>query len=72
MTTSRVDRDRERAAREAWQAMCDLVLDNERRREVSDAGGSELRKDQGACAGSPRRPMPMRELAALLGIDPPN
>src|SRR5271170_2863003 len=62
---------RERAARQAWQAMSDLVLDNERRREVSDRIGLSFGKIR-ALRRIAARPMPMRELAALLGVDPPN
>jgi hypothetical protein len=59
-----------RSAREAWQAMAGLVLDNQRRREVSEQTGMSfgtmraLRRIAG-------RPMPMRELAGLLGMEPP-
>lgn len=35
----RSDTSEKDLARRAWAAMCDLVLDNERRREVSDALG---------------------------------
>ncbi len=62
---------RERAAREAWQAMADLVLDNQRRREVSDQVGMSFGKMR-ALRRIAKRPMPMRELASLLGVDPPN
>ena len=62
---------RDRLAREAWQAMADLVLDNERRREVSDQVGLSFGKIK-ALRRIAKRPMPMRELASLLGIDPPN
>jgi DNA-binding MarR family transcriptional regulator len=62
---------RDRVAREAWQAMADLVLDNERRRDVSDQVGLSFGKIK-ALRRIAKRPMPMRELAALLGIDPPN
>ncbi len=61
------------AARRAWAAMCDLVLDNERRRDVSDAVGlpfgriRALRRVAGSSV-----PLPMGELAAMLGIDAPN
>jgi len=60
-----------RSAREAWQAMAGLVLDNQRRREVSEQTGVSfgtmraLRRIAG-------RPMPMRELAGLLAMEPPN
>lgn len=62
---------RDRAAREAWQAMGDLVLDNVRRREVSDATGLSFGKTR-ALRRIAKRPMSMRELASLLGVDPPN
>lgn len=62
---------RDHAAREAWQAMADLVLNNQRRREVSDQVGLSFGKTR-ALRRIARRPMPMGELAALLGVDPPN
>jgi|ERR1035438_6260281 DNA-binding MarR family transcriptional regulator len=69
MTKASVRRDR--AIREAWHAMADLVLDNERRREVSEQTGMSFgrMKTLRRIAG---RPMPMRELAGLVGMDPPN
>ena len=69
MTRSRDRRDR--LARQAWQAMGDLVLDNERRRDVSDQVGLSFGKIK-ALRRIAKRPMSMRELASLLGIDPPN
>ena len=68
---TKVETRRERATRDAWQAMADLVLDNERRREVSDKIGLSFGKIR-ALRRIAGRPMPMRELAALLGVDPPN
>ena len=62
---------RDRAARQAWQAMADLVLNNERRREVSEEVGLSFGKIR-ALRRIARRPMPMSELAALLTVDPPN
>jgi len=62
---------RDRAAREVWRAMSELVLDNQRRREVSDQLGMSFGKAK-ALRRIAARPMPMRELAALLGMDPPN
>lgn len=61
----------DRTARKAWQAMSELVLDNERRREVSDRVGLSFGKTR-ALRRIARRPMPMGELAALLDVDPPN
>jgi DNA-binding MarR family transcriptional regulator len=69
MTKERVRRDR--AAGEAWQAMADLVLNNERRREVSEEVGLSFGKIR-ALRRIARRPMPMSELASLLTVDPPN
>jgi DNA-binding MarR family transcriptional regulator len=61
------------AARRAWAAMCDLVLDNERRRAVSDAVGLPFGRIRALrrVAASPV-PLAMGELAAMLGIDAPN
>jgi DNA-binding MarR family transcriptional regulator len=57
--------------RRVWALMCDLVLDNERRREVSDAVGLSFGRIK-AIRRVARRPMSMRELAVELTIDPPN
>jgi DNA-binding MarR family transcriptional regulator len=57
--------------RQVWALMCDLVLDNERRREVSDAVGLSFGRIK-AIRRVARRPMSMRELAVELTIDPPN
>ncbi len=51
--------------------MADLVLDNQRRREVSDRVSLSFGKIR-ALRRIANRPMSMRELAALLGVDPPN
>lgn len=69
MTSARPRRDK--AARQAWRAMANLVLDNERRREVSEQVGLSFGKIR-ALRRIADRPMPMGELAALLGMDPPN
>lgn len=61
----------ERAARLAWQAMADLVLDRKRQRDVSAESGLSFGKVR-ALRRIAARPMPMRELASLLGVDPPN
>jgi DNA-binding MarR family transcriptional regulator len=58
-------------AREVWTIMSDLVLDNERRREVSDALGLSFARIR-AVRRVARNPMSMSELAAALDIDPPN
>jgi DNA-binding MarR family transcriptional regulator len=59
------------AAREVWLLMSDLVLDHQRRREVSDALGISFARAR-AVRRLARRPMSMSELAAALGIDPAN
>ena len=62
---------RRRDPREVWLLMSDLVLDNERRREVSEALGISFGRAR-ALRRLARQPMSMGELAAALGIDPPN
>jgi DNA-binding MarR family transcriptional regulator len=61
----------DRAASQAWQAMADLVLNNERRREVSEQVGLSFGKIR-ALRRIARRPMSMSELASMLSVDPPN
>jgi DNA-binding MarR family transcriptional regulator len=51
--------------------MSDLVLENTRRREVSEALGMSFGRTR-AIRRLARAPMSMRELADALGIDPPN
>ena len=58
-------------AAEAWLLMSDLVLDNGRRREVSEALGMSFARAR-AIRRLARRSMSMGELAAALGIEPPN
>lgn len=66
------DRDAASAtSREVWLLISDLVLDNDRRREVSEALGISFGRAR-ALRRLARRPMSMGELAAALGIDPPN
>jgi DNA-binding MarR family transcriptional regulator len=57
--------------REIWLLMSDLVLDHNRRREVSEALGISFARAR-AVRRLARRPMSMGELAQALGIDPPN
>ncbi len=59
------------ASREAWLLMSELVLNNQRRREVSEAVGISFGRSR-AVRRVARRPMSMSELAAALEIDPPN
>ncbi len=58
-------------AGEVWLLMSDLVLDTGRRREVSETLGISFGRAR-ALRRLARRPMSMGELAAALGIDPPN
>jgi DNA-binding MarR family transcriptional regulator len=58
-------------SREVWLLMSDLVLDNTRRREVSEALGMTFGRAR-ALRLLARRPMSMGELAGALGIDPAN
>ncbi|WP_028063810.1 MarR family transcriptional regulator [Solirubrobacter soli] len=59
------------AAREVWLLMSDLVLDNTRRREVSDALGMSFGRSR-AIRRLARNPMSMREFADAMGIEAPN
>lgn len=72
-TTDDDAREAERTdlAREVWLAMSELVLDNQRRREVAEAVGVSFGRSR-AVRRLARRPMSMRELADALEIDPPN
>lgn len=56
---------------EVWLLMSDLVLDHARRREVAEAVGISFGTTR-ALRRVARRPLAMGELAASLGIDPPN
>jgi DNA-binding MarR family transcriptional regulator len=58
-------------AHEAWTIMSNLVLDHERRREVSEALGLSFARVR-AVRRVARHPMSMKELAAALDVDPPN
>ena len=51
--------------------MCDLVLDNQRRQEVSEAVGLPFARVR-ALRRIADSPMTMGELAAALGVDAPN
>jgi DNA-binding MarR family transcriptional regulator len=59
------------AAREVWLLISDLVLDNTRRRQVSEAAGLSFGRTR-ALRRLARRPMSMGELATALDIDPAN
>lgn len=58
-------------AREVWLLISDLVLDHQRRREVTEALGISFGRSR-ALRRLARRPMSMGELAAALEIDPTN
>jgi len=62
--------DRAALCRAVWLAMCELVLDNERRREVSVAVGLSFGRIR-AIRRLARQPMVLRDLASALGVDPP-
>jgi DNA-binding MarR family transcriptional regulator len=57
-------------AERAWIHMSSLVFSNERRHMVSKALGMSFARAK-ALRRIAARPMPMGELATLLGIDPP-
>jgi len=58
-------------SREVWTLMSDLVLDHQRRREVSEAVGLSFSRAR-AVRRVADEPLSMGELAAALGIDRPN
>ena len=62
---------RPETAQDVWLLMTDVVLENTRRREVSEALGMSFGRTR-AIRRLARQPMSMRELAEALGIDPPN
>ena len=59
------------SASDVWLAMSDLVLDQLRRRAVSDATGVSFGKSR-ALRRLAQRPMSMSELADALDIEKPN
>jgi len=61
----------DKAARDVWLTMSALVMDNQRRREVTEAVGLSFGKTK-ALRRVAARPMTMRELAVALLVDPPN
>src|SRR3989442_669999 len=76
MSEGRTDNDSGRDAapdlpREVWTLMFDLVLDHQRRRQVSEAVGLSFARTR-AVRRVADKPMSMGELAATLGIDRPN
>ena len=58
-------------SREVWTLMSELVLDHQRRRQVSEAVGLSFARTR-ALRRVADEPMSMGELAATLGIDRPN
>ncbi len=63
--------DAGRSAQAAWAVMSELVLDNERRREVSEAIGLPFGRVR-ALRRIAAAPMTPGKLAAALGIEPAN
>ena len=63
--------EEEQGLREVWLTMSDLVLENERRRDVSEATGMSFGRVR-AVRRVARNPMSMGELAEALWIDRPN
>ena len=61
----------EEDARSAWSAMADLVVDNQRRQAVSEAAGLPFGRIRALKRIAPA-PITLRDLAALLSVDPPN
>lgn len=57
-------------AADAWRRMSDLVLDNDRRRQVSDALGLSFIRIK-VLRHVAQAPLTLRELSGALGIDPP-
>jgi DNA-binding MarR family transcriptional regulator len=58
-------------AGEVWSTMSNLVISNERKREVCEGTGLSFAKTR-ALRRITDHPLSMGELAALLGMDPPN
>jgi len=62
---------REDVARDVWSTLSNLVINNERKREVSIETGLSFAKTR-ALRRIADQQLSMGELAALLGMDPPN
>jgi len=58
-------------SREVWALLCELVLDNVRRREAAEALGLSFNRIR-ALRRISRQPMSMGDLATALVMDPPN
>jgi DNA-binding MarR family transcriptional regulator len=58
-------------SREVWTLMSDLVLDNQRRRQVAEAVGLSFARTR-AVRRVAEMPLSMGDLAAVLEIDRPN
>ena len=65
------DDDSPDLSREVWTLMSNLVLDNQRRRQVSEAVGLSFGRTR-AVRRVAEAPLSMGDLAAVLGIDRPN
>lgn len=64
-------RPAEDPSREVWLLISDLVLDHQRRREVSEALGISFGRTR-ALRRLARKPMSMGEFATAMAIDPAN
>ena len=71
MSESGHDDDSPDLSREVWTLMSNLVLDNQRRRQVSEAVGLSFGRTR-AVRRVAEAPLSMGDLAAVLGIDRPN
>jgi DNA-binding MarR family transcriptional regulator len=69
--TATVGEEPAELAREVWLLMSDLVLDHQRRRDVSEATGISFSRAR-AVRRVAREPMSMGKLAEALDIDRPN
>ena len=58
-------------SREVWSQISSLVLDNQRRRQVSETLGISFGRAR-ALRRLAKKPMSMGEFAAVMEIDPPN
>jgi DNA-binding MarR family transcriptional regulator len=65
------ERREDNLSREVWKLMSDLVLDHQRRRQVSEAVGLSFARTR-AVRRVADKPTSMGELATMLGIDRPN
>jgi DNA-binding MarR family transcriptional regulator len=65
-----VNEEQSALAADVWRRMSDLVLDHDRRRQVSDALGLSFIRIK-VLRRVAQAPLTLRELSGALGIDPP-